>query len=239
MKPTIGLNCNLETRDGRPRLEAWRTYTTAVELAGGVPILLPVTDSAGHVGEQLDLVDGLILIGGNDYAPDLYGAEMHASTKLVHPDRQFYDLELARLAIRRKVPVLAICGGHQLVNIVCGGSILQHLPDVLGGTEEHSGEPAQLIHEVAIEPDSMLARIVGADQLAVNSTHHQAVDKVGGGLRIAARSPRGIVEALEPKAESFLLCVQWHPERLAAGYLQHLALFEALVEASQEERSRA
>ena len=239
MKPTIGLNCNLETRDGRPRLEVWRAYTAAVELAGGVPVLLPVTDNPGHVGEQLDLIDGLVLIGGADYGPELYGAEKHPATKLVHPDRQFYDLELARLAIRRKVPILAICGGHQLVNIVCGGSLVQHLPDVLGGAERHSGPPAELIHEVEIEPDSMLARIVGSDELAVNSTHHQAVDKVGGGLRIAARSPQGVVEALEPKGESFLLCVQWHPERLAADYPQHLALFEALVEGSQEERSRA
>lgn len=239
MKPTIGLNCNLEIRDGRLRLEVWRTYTAAVELAGGVPILLPVTDNPGHVGEQLDLVDGLILIGGDDYGPDLYGSEKHADTKLVHPDRQFYDFELARLAIRRKVPILAICGGHQLVNIVCGGSILQHLPDALDGAEEHSGEPAQLIHEIEVEPDSMLARIIGADQLAVNSTHHQAVDKVGSGLRIAARSPQGVVEALEPKGESFLLCVQWHPERLAAHYPQHLALFEALIETSQEERDLA
>ncbi len=239
MKPTIGLNCNLETRDGRPRLEVWNTYTAAVELAGGVPILLPVTDNAGHVGEQLDLIDGLILIGGDDYDPELYGAEKHASTKLVHPDRQFYDLELARLAIRRKVPILAICGGHQLVNIVHGGSISQHLPDILDGAEEHSGKPAQLIHQIEIEPDSMLARIAGTNELAVNSTHHQAVDKVGSGLRIAARSPQGVVEALEPKAESFLLCVQWHPERLAANHPQHLALFEALIETSQEERCRA
>jgi putative glutamine amidotransferase len=239
MKPTIGLNCNLTLRDGCLRAELKQDYVRAVELAGGVPILLPVTDNAGHVEEQLDLVDGLVLTGGQDYAPKLYGAEPHKETKPVHPSRQFYDVELARIAIGRKVPVLAICGGHQLVNIVCGGSLLQHLPDVLHGAEEHDGEPGELIHTVAIEPDSMLARIVGAEEIAVNSTHHQAVDKIGGGLRIAAASPRGVIEALESKGGAFLLCVQWHPERLAADHREHLAVFEALIEASQEERDRA
>ena len=287
MKPTIGLNCDLTLCDGRPKLEIWQSYTMAVELAGGTPVLLPATGNPGHIDEQFDLIDGLVLIGGKDYDPELYGAARHEKTETVHPARQFYDLELARAAIRRKVPILAICGGCQLVNIVCGGDLVQHLPDALDAAETHAGQPDALdaaethagqpdaldaaethagqpdaldaaethagqpdaldaaethagqphalVHEVDIEPGSMLARIVEAERMAVNSTHHQAVKKVGGGLRVVARSPGGIIEALESKSDAFLLAVQWHPERLAAGHSRHLALFAALIEASLEE----
>ncbi len=234
MRPVIGLSCDLAVREGRPRLELWSTYPRAIELAGGTPLLLPATDNPGHMDEQLDLVDGLVLTGGKDYDPALYGAKRHPKMRPVMAERQFYDLELARAAIRRKVPLLAICGGHQLVNVVCGGDLIQHLPDAVEGGEMHDGKPGVLAHEVDIEPDSMLARLVKADGLQVDSTHHQAVDRIGGGLHVAARSPDGVIEALEARG-AFLLCVQWHPERLAADHRQHLALFEALVEASMEE----
>jgi len=193
MKPTIGLNCDLALHDDHPRLEIWQSYTAAVELAGGTPVLLPATGNPGHIDEQLDIVDGLVLIGGKDYDPELYGAARHEKTETVHPARQFYDLELARAAIRRKVPILAI----------------------------------------------WLARIVETERMAVNSTHHQAVKKVGGGLQVVARSPGGVIEALESKGDAFLLCVQWHPERLAANHPRHLTLFGALVEASLEEPNLA
>jgi len=239
MKPTIGLNCDLALHDDHPRLEIWQSYTAAVELAGGTPVLLPATGNPGHIDEQLDIVDGLVLIGGKDYDPELYGAARHEKTETVHPARQFYDLELARAAIRRKVPILAICGGCQLVNIVCGGDLMQHLPDAPDAAETHTGQPDALVHEIDIEPGSMLARIVETERMAVNSTHHQAVKKVGGGLQVVARSPGGVIEALESKGDAFLLCVQWHPERLAANHPRHLTLFGALVEASLEEPNLA
>jgi len=235
MKPAIGLNCDLALHDARPKLEIWQSYTAAVELAGGTPVLLPVSDNPAHIDEQLDIVDGLVLIGGKDYDPELYGAARHEKTEAVHPARQFYDLELARAAIRRKVPILAICGGCQLVNIVCGGDLTQHLPDILGAGDPHTGKPEELVHEIDIEPGSMLARIVGTERMAVNSTHHQAAKKIGGGLQVVARSPGGVIEALESKGDAFLLCVQWHPERLAADHPRHLALIAALVEASLEQ----
>jgi len=241
MKPVIGLDCDLRLRGParNQKLEIWRSYADAVELAGGVPVILPTTENPGHIDEQLDVVDGLVLIGGMDLSPKFYGARKHPRTKTMHPSRQFHDIELARAAIRRKVPVLAICAGLQLVNVVCGGDLIQHLPDALDPGSPHRENTAEFTHDVTVEPGSNLARIIAADRLTVNSSHHQAVGKVGAELGVVARSPDGVIEALEPEGGTFLMCVQWHPERLAAGDTRHLALFEALVEASGQEPEAA
>ena len=241
MKPAIGLDCDLKLRGParRQRLEIWRSYADAVELAGGVPVILPTTENPGHIDEQLDVIDGLVLIGGMDLSPKFYGARKHPKTRTMHPSRQFYDIELARAAIRRRVPILAVCAGLQLVNVVCGGDLIQHLPDTLDPGSPHRENTGEFTHEVTVEPGSDLARIIAADRLTVNSSHHQAVGKVGAEMDVSARSSDGVIEALESKGEAFLMCVQWHPERLAAGHPQHLALFEALVEASGEEPEAA
>ena len=236
-KPAIGLNCDIKLRTTakRQKLEIYREYADSVELAGGVPIVLPVTDSADHVDEQLDLVDGLVLIGGDDYSPQSYGVRKHQKTKTLHKSREFYDIELARAAIRRKIPILGICGGLQLVNIVCGGDLVQHIPEAFGTAIQHDRNREEIAHEVVIAPNSILARTVGAERLAVNSSHHQAAGRIGAGLRVAARSADGVVEALESESGVLRLCVQWHPERLAARRPDQLALFEALIAASREQ----
>ena len=241
MKPTVGFDCDIGVCGPQKRqmLEVYRDYTDSAQLAGGIPILLPATHDPGHIDEQLDLVDGLVLIGGSDLAPRIYGAKKHPETKLMHSARQFYDIELARAAIRRKIPILGICGGLQLINVVCGGDLIQHVPDVVSGEVVHRKEGGGAMHEVVIEPDTRLARIVGMDRLTVNSGHHQAANRIGSGLRAAAHSADGIVEAIESTGDTFLLCVQWHPERLAADDPRHLALFEALVEASLDEMDAA
>ncbi len=239
LKPTIGLNCDLVLRTSRRRqkLELYREYTSAVELADGLPILLPVTDDPARIDEQLDLIDGLVLTGGDDYDSALYGATPHPKTVTLHPDRQFYDIELARAAIRRKIPVLAICGGLQLVNIVCGGRLIQHLPE--DGRIAHNCPGQKAAHDVTVVPNTKLARILGRSSVTVNSTHHQAAERIGSGLRAAAHSADGVVEALESSGETFLVCIQWHPERLAAESAEQLALFAALVEAALSENEAA
>ena len=238
MKPTIGLDSDLALRTNRKRekMELFRDYTDSVERAGGIPVILPVTDSPGRIDEQLDLIDGLVLTGGDDLSPQFYGAKKHPKTEPMHPSRELYGIELARAVIRRKIPTLAICGGLQLVNVVCGGDLIQHLPDAVDSDIEHT---EARMHEVVIEPETLLARIIAAERLMVNSSHHQAAGRVGGGLRIAARSADGVIEALESKTDAFLVGVQWHPERLTAEHAEHLALFTALVEASSEESEAA
>jgi gamma-glutamyl-gamma-aminobutyrate hydrolase PuuD len=234
-KPTIGLDCNLEVRrkEKRPRLELWHSYTRSVERAGGVPVLLPIVVEPEDIDRQLDLIDGLVLTGGADLTPRLYGARRHRKTRTMRRERQTYDLELARAAIRRKLPILGICGGLQLVNVVCGGDLVQHVPDAVGPDDPHAG-PAGIEHEVRVEPGTRLACITGAERLTVNSYHHQATGRLGAGLRASARSPDGILEALEHKEDPFVVCVQWHPERRTEDSPADLALFEALVEAARE-----
>jgi len=232
--PTIGLDCSLQVRTAakRQRLEVYRDYTDAVERAGGVPVLLPVVEDPALVDSQLDLIDGLILVGGRDLTPKIYGARRHSKTQTMHPSRQLYDIELARAAIRRNLPVLGICGGLQLVNVVCGGDLIQHLPDAVGDRVPHRGKAGFVIHDIAIVPGTRLARIVGAERLEANSGHHQAAGRIGGGLRVSARSADDVVEALEAKGDTFCVCVQWHPEQLARRSAEHFALFRALVEAA-------
>ncbi len=242
-RPVIGIDCNLKMRERYgeeyPQHELRREYSDAIELAGGVPILLPIIEDPRLVDEQLDIVDGLLLSGGPDLDPRLYGAPEHENVTPMHPDRQVYGLELARAAIRRDIPLLAICGGLQLVNVCCGGKLITHLPDEVGEAvrHRHNGRPTE--HEVVIESNTRLHRIVGCDRLAVNSSHHQAVKTLGVGLRVTARSPDGVVEAIEMRGDIFCVCVQWHPERLVPDRAEHLALFEALVEASNPDAEAA
>jgi putative glutamine amidotransferase len=232
--PVVGLNCDLATRDGESRIELWRDYALAVEAAGGTPVLLPPTRDPAHAATHLAMVQGLVLVGGRDYSPRRYGAAPHPRTVPLDPEREAYDVALARAALRARTPLLAICGGLQLVNIALGGDLMQHVPDLAGARIRHDAGRGEAAHEIAVAPGSRLAAIVGAGRLVVNSSHHQAAGRVGRGLRVAARSDDGVIEALESRAAGrFLICVQWHPERLPE-VPAHRALFEALVRACRE-----
>lgn len=236
MKPIIGLNCDVELCEPRDRnkIKLWRDYVAAVELAGGVPVLLPFTKNLADINRQLDSVDGLVLTGGDDYSPTHYGARKHPRTELIHADRERHDLKLAQLAIKRKMPIFGICGGQQLVNIVQGGTLVQHVPDVVG-SNVHSGPLYKEAHPVEIWPGTRLAQIVRKFEIKVNSFHHQSADIVGRGLRVSAISTDGIIEAIEGDGDAFLVCVQWHPERMLNDRRQ-VALFKALVRESDDFR---
>ena len=216
-KPIIGLNADLEkTRSYLPRF-----YLRAVREAGGIPLVLPPVGGRGEVRRQLELVDGLILTGADDYRPSLYGRRSRPEVKLVLREKEEHDLLLCREALRSTVPLFAICGGLQLLNIAFGGTLLVHV-------EGHRRRP----HGIRVERGSRLARIVGREILRVNSFHHQAVDRPGRGLRPTAFSTDGLVEALEiGGGKRFLLAVQWHPERMRSESAARL--FAALVGASR------
>lgn len=236
MKPVIGLNCDIALRQSggrdQTRIELWLDYAAAVEMAGGLPVLLPPVEDPALIQAQLALVQGLVLVGGRDYDPAAYGGKPHPKYNPLHPIRNDYDMKLAGAALERRIPLLAICGGLQLINIALGGTLEQHLPEAPGVTLGHDGKPDILAHEVNVEPGSRLAAITGALTLSVNSSHHQAASRLGRGLRVTARSKDGVIEAFETvRNGDFLLAVQWHPERLTACPA-HLALFEALVRAA-------
>ena len=232
-RPTIGLNCDV----GEGEAAVGLLYIDAVARAGGAPLLLPPSEP-GLLDELLAVVDGAVLIGGRDYDPSAYGQEPHPATKLVDPRRDRFDRALAARLLDSDIPTLGICGGMQLLNIAAGGDLHQHIPDALPGARVHSRRKGENpSHMVDIEPDSLLRRLVGCESLEVNTSHHQAVRRVGDGFRVVARSRDGVIEAIEGSDKPFLLGVQWHPERLLER-AEHLALFEGLVEAAARHRSR-
>jgi putative glutamine amidotransferase len=197
-------------------------YVTAVERAGGRPLLVP--PSADGVEETLDVVDGLIFSGGSDLDPETYGAEPHPETNTIRPERDRGELALLQAALARDLPVLAICRGSQVLNVARGGDLVQHLPDVVGD-EKHKHTPGEFSdHDVDVDASTRLGGILG-DRAPVKSHHHQGFGRLGDGLREAARAEDGTVEALEDPSKRFAIGVLWHPE---AG--EDAALFQALVE---------
>jgi putative glutamine amidotransferase len=197
-------------------------YVHAVERSGGRALLVPPSEVG--VEETLDAIDGLILSGGSDLDPELYGQEPHAETTGVVPERDRAELTLLQAALSRDMPVLAICRGSQVLNVAAGGDLVQHLPELVGH-DDHKHTPGVFAdHDVMLEEGTALARLLG-DRAPVKSHHHQGFGRLGEGLRVAAHAEDGAVEAVEDPARRFALGVLWHPE---AG--EDLKLFAALVE---------
>lgn len=227
MKPIVGVTsyASVEARFGvwnEPVVLLPASYVTAVERAGGRPLIVP--PSAADAAATLDLLDGLIVSGGPDLDPALYGAERDPRTDAPRPERDRAELALLAGALERDMPVLAVCRGSQVLNVARGGDLVQHLPDGLGH-ERHRHTPGQFAdHDVRVDGESRLGRILGGDHAPVKSHHHQGYGRVGDALRPVAWADDGTVEALEDPGKRFALGVLWHPEE---G--EDRALFEALV----------
>jgi putative glutamine amidotransferase len=219
-RPTIGVTAATEkvsygVWEALPAFISPASYVRAVQRAGGRPILLPpdledVEDPSG----VLDLLDALILTGGaGDVNPALYGEEPHPETGLIQEERDAYELALASAAIERELPFLGICRGMEILNVVYGGRLEQHLPDVLGH-EVHRHTPGTYAdHEVRLDPGSLAARAAGRERTPVKSHHHQGIKEVGGGLLTTGWATEDdAIEALEDPSHPFVLGVLWHPE---------------------------
>jgi len=238
MKPLIGVTTSemrrgdLATlrRHGEPpqhEMALGLTYMRAVELAGGVPVVLPPL-AAGAMATLLTRLDAVCLSGGPDLDPAAYGADdRHVELGPTEPSLDAFELSLVKLALQRGLPILAICRGAQALNVACGGTLHQHIPG--HRQTELASEPT---HEVEIESRSRLHRIMRTQTAAVNSFHHQAVDQVGEGLRVVAHASDGTIEGIE--GDGFTVGVQWHAETLVA----HSNLFEALVTAASRTELR-
>jgi putative glutamine amidotransferase len=225
MRPIVGVTSYVE----QARFGAWDvpaalvpfSYVQAIERAGGRALVVPPSDDG--VEETLDVLDGLLLSGGSDLDPSLYGADPHPQTSQVRPERDRAELALLRAALARDLPVLAVCRGSQVLNVARGGNLVQHLPETVGH-EAHRETPGVFSdHAVEVDPDSRLGAIVGGS-VDVKSHHHQGYGEVGEGLRVVARAGDGTIEAVEDPEQRFAVGVLWHPE---AG--EDAALFEALV----------
>jgi len=233
MKPIIGINCDYEEEGKQPYSFIYRNYSEAVIAAHGIPLLLPFIKDKNDVELFLEKIDGLLLTGGNDVPPQRYGEERREKTICVHPDKDASDNILVWVAIQTEKPILAICYGTQLLNVVLGGSLIQDIQSEGISTIIHKDlQNEQYIHPVTVEKSSLLYKIVGTERIETNSAHHQAINKLGKGLLDTAHTSDGIIEAIELKDYPFLVGVQWHPERMIE-YPYHAALFGALVNASK------
>jgi putative glutamine amidotransferase len=224
-------------------------YVVAVRDAGGLP--LPITPA--HEGESLralyELLDGLLLTGGEDVEPHRYGEAVRAPNVEAVPERDALEFRLLEWALADRLPVFAICRGIQVLNVALGGTLHQDLPSERPGPVGHDqmkAEPPverpQPSHAVVVQAGSFLGDLIGAGQLPVNSMHHQAIKALAPSLQAVAHAPDGLVEAVEPRdlaATGFLLAVQWHPEELArTGDPAARRLFEAFVTAAGKQRAR-
>jgi putative glutamine amidotransferase len=211
------------------------TYETAVVLAGGRPRAVRAEDDV-DVSRFLDGIDGLYLTGGGDVDPDLFGGDAEG-TMLVNPARDELELALIEGALDRGMPVLGICRGAQIINVALGGSLrVIRLDDELGGTHFVSLDSFSA-HTVAITPGTLLHAILGQDERKVNSFHGNAVDALGTGLRVSARAPDGVIEAVEARDGRFVLGIQWHPDLRVVDDADALAVFEAFVRSAAAYRA--
>jgi putative glutamine amidotransferase len=207
------------------------TYVEAVKAAGAIPLLIPPQSDA--LREVLERLDGVILAGGDDCDPRVYGAEPHPSVEPMDARRQSNDLALARLSRELAVPTLGICLGLQVMNVAAGGSLIQDIASQVDTDIRHASEPEDRHrHDVIVERATRLGAILPKHEIEVNSSHHQAVDRVGQGLRVTAHAADGVVEGLEDPDHPFYVGVQWHPEDMA-GEESAAALWAAFIEAAR------
>lgn len=208
-------------------------YVDCVIAAGGLPLLVPCNGNRKLLDEYIKMADGFLFIGGKDYPPGWYGEKPHPKSVLLHSRRADVDLYLIRAALRRKIPILGICGGHQLINIALGGKIIQYIPNAADhqSAQQRNGTRKTIKHMVAITRGKILHRLFGKMKIIVNSYHHQATGAFGDGLEAVAFADDGVVEAIESTRLPFVLGLQWHPERLP--WRSHAErIFRALIKAA-------
>lgn len=230
-QPLIGISSYGRDANDVPAFSIPCGYVDAVRGAGGVPLVLPPgeTDPA----RLLDLIDGLILAGGGDINPEVYGGDSHETIYMVSSERDDFELALARGAIERPhLPILCICRGTQVMNTALGGTLYPHIPDHFGEKVNHRLPPRKPTrHPVQLERDTVLSRILGETQVETCSWHHQAVRQLGEGMRAIAHADDGVIEAVVADDHPWCIGVQWHPE-MQIGEVAHDRLFRAFIEAS-------
>jgi len=232
-------------QEGEPRVKELAlglTYPRGIEAAGGLPVVIPPMEEAA-IEPLLDRLEGICLSGGPDIDPANYGAAPDPELGPTEPDLDRFELALARRADARGLPILAICRGVQALNVVRGGSLHQHLPDLSEEIPHRQPNPSdEASHAVSIEPSSRLAAALGgqetgvAEEIDVNSFHHQAIDRLGEGLRVTAVAPDGVVEGVEDPDSAFVIGVQWHAETLVHRPYEE-ALFRSFVEACRRDEA--
>ena len=234
-KPIIGITSAYEKEEGLRnyhRTTVSIDYTKSVVASGGIPLVIPVTKDREIIKAQLELIDGLILSGGADINPFLYGQDFKEGIGIISPERDECEMIILEEFLKTGKPILGICRGHQLINIYFNGTLFQDMryygKDYLKHEQELYPELATHIVNI-VEKDNMLAELYG-DKVATNSFHHQSVDRLGEGLTVIAKANDGIVEAFQKKDHKFLYGIQWHPEMMTARGNQDMKkIFETFI----------
>ncbi|MCD0463403.1 gamma-glutamyl-gamma-aminobutyrate hydrolase family protein [Roseiconus lacunae] len=232
-KPVIGINCDFKAADRNKPGFAYLAagYFQSIDSAGGIPVVLPPMDDSQSIARALELVDGFMMIGGGDLDPRNDGFMLHSSVRPMDPVRETSDRLLMAEIAERRIPLLAIGAGMQLMNVQQGGNLFLHikedLPDAVPHLDPH--DPSHR-HTLEVESDSLVGRVFGDGEIRVSSRHHMAIDEVAPGFRVTARCPDGVIEAIESEMmDWFAIGTQFHPECAAASALD-VRIFEEFIE---------
>lgn len=242
MRPLIGITSADFIENGKLYHRGYAPNAQAIADAGGLPVYVPTGLDEAVLRELYERLDAVLLPGGPDVDPAYYGAERHPETKVIDDARDALELTLARWTYADDRPLFGICRGHQVMNVAFGGTLIQDIPSEVETDYLHDTPSSQprstLQHEVELNADSRIASILGSTRVAVNSLHHQSVQRPAPGVVIAGYSPDGVVEALEAPDKRFVLSVQWHPEDLYGSDDAMRRLFESFVQAARESAAR-
>lgn len=236
MKPIIGITTFDGVNEGFHSVNS--TYINAVFTAGGIPVTIPIIHKEEDYHRYIDILDGIIFSGGLDISPLTYNENPLREVEYISATRDKYEMGLFKAAYERRLPIIGICRGLQLTNVVLGGSLYQDLgkqvPNVLG----HSPKFAisnQKYHSIKIEDGTLMKEIFGQEEIFVNSLHHQAIKDLGENLKASSYSEDGLIESIEATDNRFLLGLQFHPEALVPNFPEFVGVFEKLLEASKDE----
>ncbi len=243
-RPNIGITPDFS--EGRPEAqfpvplyELKVAYADAVLKAGGLPLVLPYSDDRAVIDAYLDRVSGILVTGGAfDIPPEAYGDAAREGMGPIKQGRTAFETLLMQAALARNLPVLGVCGGMQLLNVVMGGTLFQDIGREVTNAREHEQkhDRTQPHHPIDVKEGTQLAELLGRGQVMVNSTHHQAVKTPGKNVVVSAVSPDGVVEAIESPSYGFAVGVQWHPELLLNTVPSHLGVYKAFIHKAREQR---
>jgi putative glutamine amidotransferase len=240
MKPLIAFSCNhnpVYHPDGYyvlgPHFYVYSDYIRPIAELGGAPCIIPVLQNEDYYRDSLRNAQGLVLVGGVDVNPFLFDQKIEKGLRKVSPDMDYGEIEMIKIALEMDIPILAICRGIQILNLVIGGTIHQDIADSVPNVSKHYTEfpPNTFAHWVTVERDSKLFGIVKETKIPVNSAHHQAVNKPGGRAVVVAHADDGIIEAIEIPDRKWVLGVQWHPEQIWRQSKIHTEIFKAFLDA--------
>lgn len=233
LKPVIGITSFIEPTLQKRRVNVSYHYIESIEMVNGIPFIIPECKHLDTVDAYLDRIDGLIISGGVDVSPYLYGENPINKVHYFSVERDNFEIALVKGALKRGIPIFGICRGIQLINVALGGTLYQDINQQTGSTLGHNpvGMPVDsLYHKVQSKKGSFIEKLFKDREFLVNSFHHQAINKLGEGVVVAATSEDNIIEAIELKENKFVFGVQWHPEDLTRDYPQFRKLFKHLID---------